>query len=68
MFSLPDYFGNNLDALYDVLTDIDEPIEVLWKNSQKSKMDLSISKGHSSFFIQVTSTMEEVPNLTLILE
>lgn len=24
-FSLPDYFGNNLDALWDVLMDIDEP-------------------------------------------
>ena len=24
----PDYFGNNLDALYDCLTDIDEPINI----------------------------------------
>lgn len=25
VFSLPSYFGNNLDALWDVLSDIDEP-------------------------------------------
>ena len=68
MFSPPDYFGNNLDALYDILTDIHEPIKVIWKNSQKSKMDLSASTNHATFFAQVITTMEEVPNLTLILE
>ena len=26
--SFPDYFGNNLDALFDCLTDIDEPINI----------------------------------------
>ena len=26
--NFPDYFGNNLDALYDCLTDIDEPINI----------------------------------------
>lgn len=26
--SFPDYFGNNLDALYDCLTDVDEPINI----------------------------------------
>ena len=26
--SFPDYFGNNLDALYDCLTDIDEPTNI----------------------------------------
>lgn len=68
VFSLPDYFGNNLDALYDVLSDIEGPIEVIWKNSQKSKIDFSKSKDRPTFFVQVASTLQEVPNLTLILE
>lgn len=68
VFSLPDYFGNNLDALYDVLTDIGEPVEVIWKNSHKSKMDFLSNDSQSTFFARVTSTMNEVPNLTLTLE
>jgi ribonuclease inhibitor len=68
VFSLPDYFGNNLDALYDVLSDMEEPIEVIWQNSQKSKIDFSKSKDRPTFFAQVISTLQEVPHLTLTLE
>lgn len=28
MFDFPDYYGKNLDALYDCLTDIDEPTAI----------------------------------------
>lgn len=35
---LPDYFGHNLDALWDILsTDIEGPFEIVWKNSDDSK-------------------------------
>lgn len=35
---LPDYFGCNLDALWDVLsTDIEGPFEIIWKNSGVSE-------------------------------
>ena len=30
LFSLPDYYGRNLDALYDCLTDLDRVFVGLW--------------------------------------
>jgi len=68
VFSFPEYFGRNLDALYDSLSDIGEPIEITWKNSQKSKMEFATDAGQPTFFAQVMYTMNEVYELTLILE
>lgn len=36
---LPDYFGNNLDALWDVITseEIDLPVEIVFINFNKNK-------------------------------
>lgn len=31
-FSLPDYWGKNLDALYDCLTDLKQPIQLKLQN------------------------------------
>ena len=34
----PDYFGRNLDALWDVLTtDVQGPVELAWEDSEVSK-------------------------------
>ena len=36
--SLPEHFGRNLDALWDVLsTDVRGPFEILWKHAGDSK-------------------------------
>ena len=36
--SLPEHFGRNLDALWDVLsTDVEGPFEIVWKHSGDSK-------------------------------
>ncbi|MBN1663899.1 MAG: barstar family protein [Deltaproteobacteria bacterium] len=36
--SLPEYFGRNLDALWDVLsTDVEGPFEIIWKYADNSK-------------------------------
>lgn len=32
VFSLPSYFGNNLDALWDLLNETDEPTEIVFLN------------------------------------
>ncbi|MDA8099936.1 MAG: barstar family protein [Nitrospiraceae bacterium] len=35
---LPEHFGRNLDALWDVLsTEIEGPFEIAWKNSHASR-------------------------------
>jgi ribonuclease inhibitor len=37
--TLPEHFGHNLDALWDVLsTDIEGPLEIVWKHAKKSQM------------------------------
>jgi ribonuclease inhibitor len=37
----PDYFGQNLDALWDVLTtDVKGPVELAWEDSEMSKKSM----------------------------
>ena len=41
-FSLPDWYGRNLDALWDVLTGmVDMPLTIIWRNSEISKQRLA---------------------------
>jgi len=36
--ALPEYFGRNFDALWDVLsTDVEGPFEIVWKHADASK-------------------------------
>lgn len=38
--SLPDYFGRNLDALFDFLTtDLPGPVEIVWKKPAIMRVD-----------------------------
>ena len=39
--SIPNHFGRNLDALWDVLTtDIKGPFEIVWKDAEASKKSM----------------------------
>ena len=67
-FQLPAYFGRNLDALYDVLSDQDEPMLVIWQNSAKSKNDFQTDSTQPGFYGQVVNTLRDVKNLELRLE
>jgi ribonuclease inhibitor len=41
LFHFPDYFGRNLDALWDLLTtDIEGPVELIWEDSAISKKSM----------------------------
>lgn len=46
---LPEYYGNNLDALYDVLTDRPEPLEIRLEYAQELK---EILCGYGEAFIE----------------
>jgi ribonuclease inhibitor len=38
LIDLPEHFGRNLDALWDVLsTDVEGPFEIIWKHADNSK-------------------------------
>jgi ribonuclease inhibitor len=42
LFHFPDYFGRNLDALWDLLsTGIEGPVELIWEDSAISKKSMS---------------------------
>ena len=45
----PEYYGNNLDALYDVLTDREEPLEIHLEYVQELKEVLC---GYGEAFIE----------------
>lgn len=59
----PEYYGNNLDALYDVLTDREEPLEIRLEHAQELKEVLC---GYGEAFIE---TLEDAaascPNVTV---
>lgn len=62
MLSFPEYYGNNLDALYDCLTELDET-EVLFVNLEETAQ---------SYFPKLLSVFreaeEENPNLRIRYE
>ena len=47
--NFPDYYGNNLDALYDVLTDRPEPLEIQLDHAAELK---EILCGYGEAFIE----------------
>ncbi|WP_409317922.1 barstar family protein [Pseudomonas sp. KCJK9016] len=43
-FSVTDFYGNNLNALWDLLsTGVERPIDLIWKNSELSKKNMGDS-------------------------
>ena len=47
--NFPDYYGNNLDALYDVLTERTEPLEIKVEHAEELK---EILCGYGEAFIE----------------
>ena len=45
----PEYYGNNLDALYDVLTESGEPLEIKLEHAEELK---EILCGYGEAFIE----------------
>jgi ribonuclease inhibitor len=36
-FDFPEHFGKNMDALWDVLTEVDGPLELIWEKPGVSR-------------------------------
>lgn len=45
MLSFPEYYGHNLDALYDMLTDIAKPLTIIIKHSELLEAQLGSYYG-----------------------
>ena len=61
----PDYYGNNLDSLWDLLTTIGNPIEIVLLNSE------SIYKNLGDYGVEIVrvfvEAMEENENIILTI-
>jgi ribonuclease inhibitor len=61
-FSVAQYYGNNLNALWDLLsTDVERPVEIVWKNSKESEQ----SMGET--FKKIISIFERTKNQDISL-
>ena len=63
IFSIQDYYGNNLDVLWDLLsTNVERPITLVWKDAMFSKNQLK------SIFIEIVKVLERVRNKMRIMD
>jgi len=61
----PEYYGNNLDALYDVLTERFEPLEIRVEHAEELKETLC---GYGEAFIEtLQDAAAENKNLTIVI-
>lgn len=64
--SFPDYYGKNLDALHDLLTERSEDTEIVIKGSEKLSEAMD---GYGKKIIRVMQdAAEENPHLTVTLK
>lgn len=61
--SLPDYYGKNLDALHDCLTDIMEPTDITFVGYKPAKK--ALEAAFYAFRNVVEDSAEENENLTI---
>ena len=62
----PAYYGKNLDALHDCLTDLHEPTELIVRGT--SALDELLGRRANAFRRVLDVSAEENPNLTVRFE
>ena len=64
IFDFPDYYGANLDALYDCLSaDVALPLRIIWKNYNITR--LKLGKDAEKLLKVMKDFAKEEPNFTL---
>ena len=66
VLSLPDWYGHNLDAMHDCLTEIAAPVKLTLDNFSALKAALGEYAGKVMFVLHICA--EENPNLEISLE
>ena len=61
--SFPEYYGRNLDALYDLLTSLPESLEI--DLAEKDQMLEQLSAYGTSLLLTLQQAEEDAPNLIL---
>lgn len=64
--SLPDWYGGNLDALHDCLTDLHEPTEIVLQNMEMLAEQLGFYAN--SLQLVLRRAAQENPHLTVTIE
>lgn len=58
-FSWAQYYGNNLNSLWDLLsTDVERPIEIVWKNSKESEQSMGETFKKMIFIFEGTENQD----------
>ena len=66
LLAFPAYYGKNLDALHDCLTDLHEPTKLIVRGT--SALDELLGRRANAFRRVLDDSAEENPNLTVRFE
>lgn len=64
---LPEYYGNNLDALWDCLTEIGTETELVFRNFASLENDAELKQYAAKFKILLEQAADENPCLKITL-
>lgn len=66
MMSLPDYYGKNLDALFDCLTGLSEPSQIVLDHS--SALEENLGDYGTRIRRMLAAAAKENPRLTILFD
>ena len=64
--NLPDYYGKNLDALYDCLTETGKPVQIIV--SYVAEMQDNLRRYADNLLNTLEAAEEKNPNISVIIE
>ena len=64
IFSFPEYFGKNLDALYDLLSEVDEDTDIIL--TRQTVRQICASRYAYKVLLTLSDAAEENPHLRIL--